>query len=107
MRSPGWMRRRGVGLPWQTCMKPPLRPISTCSADATANQFLLMGFLLDRWEKTIRLAAVRLCQQQRRIAEERVSKGGQHQGRIAPFENGPGCPPSGGGIAIISRWALS
>jgi hypothetical protein len=25
-------------------MKPPLRPISTCSADATANQFLLMGF---------------------------------------------------------------
>jgi hypothetical protein len=29
-----------------TCMKPPLRPISTCSAEATANQFLLMGFSL-------------------------------------------------------------
>jgi len=25
-------------------MKPALRPISTCSAEATASQFLLMGF---------------------------------------------------------------
>jgi hypothetical protein len=31
-------------------MKPALRPISTCSADATANQFLLMGFSVVRDE---------------------------------------------------------
>src|SRR5215510_10790052 len=43
MRSPGCTRRKGEALPWLTCMKPPVRPISTCSADATANQFLLMA----------------------------------------------------------------
>src|SRR3984893_6085006 len=37
------MRRSGADLPCETCMNPLLRPSRTCSAEATAIQFLLMA----------------------------------------------------------------
>src|SRR6516165_6098739 len=37
------MRRSGADLPCETCMNPLLRPSRTCSAEATATQFLLMA----------------------------------------------------------------